>query len=153
MFLIQSFFSKFTLISSIAAIAFNSFSSNSTEYNPLFYFLLGTSSTCEIYQCHQRSQIKISTFWKCQNVQDCYIMKRFPSRVPNGYLWFKQLVLMLSDDCCKFLQVRILFYILLVLMHTLYMIFAIMVFMFLKYSEIFSRMKLIFPPDFFMEVL
>ena len=56
----------------------------------------------------------------------------FPSRVPNGLLWFEQLVpiyvecvLMLSVDCCTFLQVMILFYFLVVLMDTFYMIFVI----------------------------
>ena len=61
------------------------------------------------------------------------MMKRLPSRVPDGLLWFDQLVpfyvewvSMLLADCCKFLQVRILFYFLVVLMDTLYMIFVIL---------------------------
>ena len=61
------------------------------------------------------------------------MMKRFRSGVPNGLLWFEQLVrfyvewvLMFSADCCKFLQVRILFCFLVVLMDTLCMIFIIL---------------------------
>ena len=61
------------------------------------------------------------------------MMKRFPSGVPNGLLWFEQFVsfyvewvVMLSADCCKFIQVRILSYFLVVLTDTLYMIFVIL---------------------------
>ena len=61
------------------------------------------------------------------------MMKRFPSWVPDGLLQFEQLVpfyvewmLMRSVDCCKFLQVRIFFYFLVVFMDTLCMIFVIL---------------------------
>ena len=56
--------------------------------------------------------------------------EKIPSGVPNGLLWFEQLVrfyvewvLMFSADCRKFLQVRILFCFLVMLMDTLCMTF------------------------------
>ena len=59
------------------------------------------------------------------------MIKRFPSGVPDGLLWFEQLVpfyveWVLLADCWKFRQVRILFYFLVVLMDTLCMIFVIL---------------------------
>ena len=117
----------------------------------------------------------------------------------QGYqmAYFKQLVpfyveWVLSADCWKFRQVRILFYFLVVLVDTLCMVFVILdlvsdfglvrvlcwdflqicwlsqnwylfhsvfhlfqmfQFMFLKYSKVFNRMELVFPPEFFMWIL
>ena len=61
------------------------------------------------------------------------MMEMFLSVVPNCLLWFEQLVpfylewvVMLLADCYKFLQVRVLFYFLVVLVDTFYLIFVIL---------------------------